>query len=156
MFTKLIWQLRQFFIPSPEKDSWAYKIHMWIYDLKVGPPVEEEKPQDWQKITIGLSFPGEFNEIVFLETFALAMHKIERLSAETKKFGVTVKEVNIKLKEYNDANNDENLPEPHEVFGTHYCPDGVDPLEFYGSPKVEFPEWYNPYFPNPGPDSDGS
>lgn len=56
MWTKFIWQLKQFFKSFPDKESWAYSLYMWWYDWKYG----KGKP------SVGFNLPTDFNDVEFI------------------------------------------------------------------------------------------
>lgn len=79
MIKKLLWQIKQFFVPFPDKESWAYAFHMWMYDRKVGPAVNVYK-QDWN-----LEFPTDFNYLEFKKTvkqFVEAVNQLKEFEKE--------------------------------------------------------------------------
>lgn len=141
MIKRIIWQIRQFFNSSPAKGSWAYSLHMWAYDLKVGRPVEEEKPEDWQKIEIGMTFPGDLNTVLFTEAFRETYTSIMELSEILADHGVHMDKVSIHMKEIEDDYNAKlkryqtnvpaNYPDGSPIRGPWDW--AYDPLDVYGS-----------------------
>lgn len=100
----LIFQIKQFFVPFPKAGSWAYRFYMWMYDRKIK-PIEK----DHIGLSMNMSFPTELDRVKFIE----ASKYIGEIIDSINDAGVSVKELNIRMKEIIDEYKDDGSKIPH-------------------------------------------
>ena len=91
---KLIWQIKQFFRPFPDVDSWAYNFYGWLYDHKC------KKVKTGSKVTKGFSLPTDFNEVTFRATATIKRENEPDLTISTKQYGVTLDQAHKNIAEF--------------------------------------------------------
>lgn len=98
----VIFQIKQFFVPFPKAGSWAYRFYMWLYDRKI-----KNIEKDHISITVGLEFPRELNATTFSDAIGAAGRLIDNLEG----MGISVKQLDLRLKENDNEDKHGKLPD---------------------------------------------
>lgn len=145
MIKTLIWQLRQFFVPYPAVDSWAYNFKTWWHYDRHIPPVEDTTEPTYEIKIKGIEFPTTFDSIEFSygddeqnvkvagivmrhpQAFSSAINGMNAAAKVVREFGISIEEVTLKVRELKEAQDDYNASSP-EGWVTVYAFDDPDTL----------------------------
>lgn len=89
----MIWQIKQFFKPFPEKDSWAYQLYSWMYDVGL-------RRYRTGKETLMIDGPMDIDHVNFSVTAKIMEAGLEDVIISTKKVNILPSEASMALIEF--------------------------------------------------------